>query len=85
MQILAGNARKVGTIRFERMKDDVDKADTKKLTRLVPRIMKRRGSGDDDSDHSNSKCNEISSEDDYTALTSEDSKPVSDQETIMKC
>lgn len=49
MQILAGNARKVSAIRFERINNEVKLA-AKEVTRLVPKIMKRKWSSDDESD-----------------------------------
>lgn len=49
-QILAGNARKVSAARFERL-DNVDSAlETKDVTRLVPKIMKRKWNSGEDSD-----------------------------------
>ena len=49
-QILAGNARKVGAVRFERIENDAATLETEEVTRLVPKIMKRKWSGDQDSD-----------------------------------
>lgn len=49
-QILAGNARKVGSVRFERIENDAATVETKEVTRLVPKIMKRKWSTDHDSD-----------------------------------
>ncbi|KAK1316448.1 DUF21 domain-containing protein [Acorus calamus] len=48
LEILAGNARKVSAVRFERINQDKLKLDTKEVTRVVPRIMKRVSQGDDD-------------------------------------
>ncbi|KAK1269896.1 DUF21 domain-containing protein [Acorus gramineus] len=48
LEILAGNARKVSAVRFERINQDKLKLDTKEVTRVVPRIMKRMSQGDDD-------------------------------------
>ncbi|KAG8658337.1 putative DUF21 domain-containing protein At3g13070, chloroplastic [Manihot esculenta] len=48
LEILAGNARKVSAVRFERKNNDDGQA--KEVTRLVPRIMKRKWSSDEDSD-----------------------------------
>lgn len=45
LEILAGNARKVSAVRFERINQSDAKLDTKEVTRLVPRIMKRKWSG----------------------------------------
>lgn len=49
-QILAGNARKVSAVRFERIDKDIDDLETKEVTRLVPKIMKRKWSSDEQSD-----------------------------------
>jgi len=40
VQILAGNARKVSAVRFERINND-EMLETK-VTRMVPKIMKRK-------------------------------------------
>ncbi|KAM1168517.1 hypothetical protein ACFX19_030946 [Malus domestica] len=50
IEILAGNARKVGAVRFERIENDAATLESKEVTRLVPKIMKRKWSGDQDSD-----------------------------------
>lgn len=50
MQILAGNARKVSAIRFERLNSDIIELETQGVARLVPKIMKRRWSNDEDTD-----------------------------------
>lgn len=50
MQILAGNARKVSAVRFERINNDEANLEAKEVTRLVPKIMKRKWSSDDESD-----------------------------------
>lgn len=50
MQILAGNARKVGAVRFERLENDTAALETKEVTRLVPKIVKRKSSSGHDSD-----------------------------------
>lgn len=55
LQILAGNARKVSAVRFERINHSDAKLDTKEVTRLVPRIMKRKWPGRDESDRSDSE------------------------------
>lgn len=62
MQILAGNARKVSAARFERINhDDDSKLEAKEVTRVVPKIVKRKWSNsDDESDSETSKY-----EDDY--------------------
>ena len=41
MQILAGNARKVSAVRFERINNNDEMLETK-VTRMVPKIMKRK-------------------------------------------
>ncbi|KAA8523573.1 hypothetical protein F0562_009996 [Nyssa sinensis] len=51
-KILAGNARKVSAIQFERVNHDNTALDAKEVTRLVPKFMKRKWSSDDDSDRS---------------------------------
>lgn len=43
---MAGNARKVGAIRFERVNKDDATSETE-VTRIVPKIMKRKWSRDD--------------------------------------
>jgi CBS domain containing-hemolysin-like protein len=50
LEILAGNARKVSAVRFERMNQDDAAADTKEITRLVPKIVKRKWSSEEDKD-----------------------------------
>ncbi|CAB4278121.1 unnamed protein product [Prunus armeniaca] len=50
IEILAGNARKVGSVRFERIENDAATVEPKEVTRLVPKIMKRKWSTDHDSD-----------------------------------
>ncbi|MCL7033673.1 hypothetical protein MKW94_030031 [Papaver nudicaule] len=52
LEILAGNARKVSAVRFERINGDEMKLETKEVTRVVPRIMKRKDSSNDESDKS---------------------------------
>lgn len=49
--ILEGNARKVKSVRFERENQD-DSLETKAVARVVPKIMKRKWRGYDDSDKS---------------------------------
>jgi len=41
VQILAGNARKVSAVRFERKNNNDEMLETK-VTRMVPKIMKRK-------------------------------------------
>ncbi|KAK1273323.1 DUF21 domain-containing protein [Acorus gramineus] len=49
IEILAGNARKVSAVRFERINQDKSKQlDTKEVTRVFPRIIKRKSRDDDD-------------------------------------
>lgn len=52
MQILAGNARKVSAVRFERISDDVE-IDTNEVTRLVPKIMTRKWKSNGGADRNN--------------------------------
>lgn len=49
MQILAGNARKVSAVRFERINGEEAVSVAKEVTRVVPKIMKRKwNTGDED-------------------------------------
>lgn len=58
LEILEGNARKVGAVRFERIdSDDAAALETKGVTRLVPKIMKRKWSSDQESDSDKSDDN----------------------------
>lgn len=50
LQILAGNARKVSAVRFERINGDDETLGTKEVTRVFPKITKRKWSSDEDSD-----------------------------------
>lgn len=51
VQILAGNARKVSAVRFERVsQDDAADMEAKGLTRLVTKIMKKKWGGLEDSE-----------------------------------
>lgn len=52
LEILAGNARKVSAVRFERINNGEALLEANELTRLVPRIMKRKWSSDEESDGS---------------------------------
>lgn len=52
LEILAGNARKVSAVRFERISDDVE-IETNEVTRLVPKVMTRKRKSDGGSDRSN--------------------------------
>lgn len=54
LEILAGNARKVSAVRFERVNQD-DELETKQVTRLVSKIMKKKWVADDDSDKTGDK------------------------------
>nr|XP_027064436.1 putative DUF21 domain-containing protein At3g13070, chloroplastic isoform X1 [Coffea arabica] len=49
LEILAGNARKVSAVRFERVNQD-DESETKEVTRLFPKIMKKKWGADGDTD-----------------------------------
>ncbi|KAH1211368.1 DUF21 domain-containing protein, chloroplastic [Glycine max] len=50
LEILAGNARKVSAVRFERINNNDEMLETK-VTRMVPKIMKRKWSSDENSDN----------------------------------
>ena len=52
VQILAGNARKVSAVRFERINNGDQMKEAKEVTRLFPKIMKRKWSSGDESDDS---------------------------------
>ncbi|KAJ8532524.1 hypothetical protein K7X08_012447 [Anisodus acutangulus] len=52
LEILAGNARKVSAVRFERVSDDVE-IESNEVTRLVPKIMTRKRKSNGGSDRSN--------------------------------
>lgn len=59
VQILAGNARKVSAVRFERVsQDDAADLEAKGLTRLVTKIMKKKWGGLDDSEKKKKKGSE---------------------------
>lgn len=71
MQILAGNARKVSAVRFERINNDEAKLDAKEVTRMVPKFVKRKWSSDDESDHIEDDDYAYSKEpEDYTHVAS---------------
>lgn len=53
MQILAGNARKVSAVRFERINNGEALLDATAVTPMVPKIMKRKPSSDEDSNNGN--------------------------------
>ncbi|PIM98436.1 putative membrane protein [Handroanthus impetiginosus] len=50
LEILAGNARKVSAVRFERINSDEASLETKDVTRLVQKVMKRKSDSDDELD-----------------------------------
>ncbi|KAH9617830.1 hypothetical protein KSS87_023627 [Heliosperma pusillum] len=52
LEILAGNARKVSAVRFERMEHDDKLLETKEVAPFFPKIMKRNRPRDDDTDRS---------------------------------
>ncbi|KAL3503592.1 hypothetical protein ACH5RR_038041 [Cinchona calisaya] len=52
LEILAGNARKVSAVRFELVNQD-DASETKEVTRLVPKIMKKKWGGVENSNKTN--------------------------------
>ena len=51
---MAGNARKVSAVRFERINNGDAALETKDVARLVPKIKKRKWSDDEDSDRGDS-------------------------------
>lgn len=50
MQILAGNARKVSAVRFERINSEEVSVENRGVTRLIPKFWRRRSTSDDESD-----------------------------------
>lgn len=52
MQILAGNARKVSAVRFERLNNgaEAEVLETKEVTRMFPKIVKRKWNNGEDSE-----------------------------------
>ncbi|XP_050217239.1 putative DUF21 domain-containing protein At3g13070, chloroplastic [Mercurialis annua] len=50
LEVLAGNARKVSAVRFERISNGDQIMEAKEVTRLVPKIIKKKWSSDDESD-----------------------------------
>ncbi|KAL8466169.1 hypothetical protein ACS0TY_035322 [Phlomoides rotata] len=52
LEILAGNARKVSAVRFERINNDEASVGTKEIPRFMPKIRRRKSSSDDESDSS---------------------------------
>ncbi|KAF8019665.1 hypothetical protein BT93_G0375 [Corymbia citriodora subsp. variegata] len=59
LEILEGNARKVSAVRFERINSDDAATLETKVTRLVPKIVKRKWSSDDESDSDKSDENAL--------------------------
>lgn len=59
LQILAGNARKVSAVRFERINSGDESVEANGVTRLVPKLMKRKYSSDDESDRTMSNGGEV--------------------------
>ncbi|CAN1189357.1 DUF21 domain-containing protein At1g55930, chloroplastic [Linum perenne] len=49
LEILAGNARKVGAVRFERVHNSDEAVEAKEVTRLVPKFKKRNWSSEEES------------------------------------
>ncbi|RYR00638.1 hypothetical protein Ahy_B07g088762 [Arachis hypogaea] len=50
LEILAGNARKVSAVRFERINGEDEMLEAKEVTHFVPKIVKRKWNNDEDSD-----------------------------------
>jgi hypothetical protein len=50
MQILAGNARKVSAVRFERLNTGDETLEAKEVTRMFPKIVKRKWNSEDSED-----------------------------------
>ncbi|CAN1290523.1 DUF21 domain-containing protein At1g55930, chloroplastic [Linum perenne] len=50
LEILAGNARKVGAVRFERIQNGDNAVEAKEVTRLLPKFRKRKWRNDKESD-----------------------------------
>ncbi|THF96469.1 hypothetical protein TEA_027724 [Camellia sinensis var. sinensis] len=50
LEILAGNCRKVSAVRFEQVNYDDATLEVKEVTRLFPKIMKRKWSSNEDAD-----------------------------------
>ncbi|KAL0443293.1 UNVERIFIED_CONTAM: DUF21 domain-containing protein, chloroplastic [Sesamum latifolium] len=55
-EILAGNARKVSAVRFERINNDEASVESKDVTRLLTKVGKRKVGSDDELDRT--ECNE---------------------------
>ncbi|KAI5674717.1 hypothetical protein M9H77_15081 [Catharanthus roseus] len=58
LEILAGNARKVSAVRFERINTEDLALETKGIMRFVPKLMKRKWSNNNSDDDSDRKENE---------------------------
>ncbi|KAL0306275.1 UNVERIFIED_CONTAM: putative DUF21 domain-containing protein, chloroplastic [Sesamum radiatum] len=56
LEILAGNARKVSAVRFERINNDEASVESKDVTRLLTKVGKRKVGSDDELDRT--ECNE---------------------------
>lgn len=50
LEILAGNARKVSAVRFERIANDEASVESRGVTRFLPKLWRRRSNSDDESD-----------------------------------
>lgn len=50
MQILAGNARKVSAVRFERLNNGDEMLEAKEVTRMFPKIVKRKWNSGEESE-----------------------------------
>ncbi|GLT28243.1 hypothetical protein SLA2020_031890 [Shorea laevis] len=46
LEILAANAQKLSAVRFEQINNGEAMSEAKDVTRLIPKIMKRKGNGD---------------------------------------
>ncbi|EYU27423.1 hypothetical protein MIMGU_mgv1a004081mg [Erythranthe guttata] len=78
LEILAGNARKVSAVRFERINNEEASVEAKEVTRFMPKIMKRRSSeeGEDELDSIESDEDEVpfgKIANDYVMTVQEDS------------
>ncbi|XP_038686330.1 putative DUF21 domain-containing protein At3g13070, chloroplastic [Tripterygium wilfordii] len=89
LEILEGNARKVSAIRFERINNSDEILEAKELTRLVPKIMRRRWSSDEDSDntgyeHSSQKKHEDGLSDEYVVADLDEENENSSRRRAME-
>ncbi|KAL7130837.1 hypothetical protein ABFS83_13G159300 [Erythranthe nasuta] len=78
LEILAGNARKVSAVRFERINNEEASVEAKEVTRFMPKIMKRRSNdeGEDELDSVESDEDEVpfgKIANDYVMTVQEDS------------